>query len=73
VAALACPASAINAIDGQAVFLVAALIVGGFMIWLLPMLSPPLISPVARIAPRFPVLLIVLLFRPGVSASVHGR
>jgi hypothetical protein len=30
VAALACPASAINAIDGQAVFLVAALIVGGF-------------------------------------------
>jgi len=30
VAALACPASAINAIDGQAVFLVAALFVGGF-------------------------------------------
>ena len=30
VAALACPASAINAINGQAVFLVAALIVGGF-------------------------------------------
>ena len=30
VAVLACPASAINAIDGQAVFLVAALIVGGF-------------------------------------------
>jgi hypothetical protein len=30
VAALVCPASAINAIDGQAVFLVAALIVGGF-------------------------------------------
>ena len=29
-AALTCPASAINAIDGQAVFLVAALIVGGF-------------------------------------------
>ena len=29
-AALACPASAINAIDGQAVFLVAALIIGGF-------------------------------------------
>lgn len=30
VAVLACPASAINAINGQAVFLVAALIVGGF-------------------------------------------
>ena len=44
-----------------------------FMIWLLPMLSPPLIFPVARIAPLFPVLLIVLLLRPGVSASVHGR
>jgi alpha-1,2-mannosyltransferase len=29
-AVLICPASAINAIDGQAVFLVAALIVGGF-------------------------------------------
>jgi hypothetical protein len=44
-----------------------------FMIWLLPMLSPPLIFPVARIAPLFPVLLIVMLLRPGVSASVHGR
>jgi len=29
-AVLICPASAINVIDGQAVFLVAALIVGGF-------------------------------------------
>jgi hypothetical protein len=44
-----------------------------FMIWLLPMLSPPLIFPVARIAPLFPVVLIVLLLRPGVSASAHGR
>ena len=35
-----------------------------FMIWLLPMLSPPLIFPAARIAPLFPVLLIVLLLRP---------
>jgi hypothetical protein len=43
------------------------------MIWLLPMLGPPLIFPVARIAPLFPVLLIVLLLRPGVSASAHGR
>ena len=39
------------------------------MIWLLPMLSPPVLFPVARIAPLFPVLLIVLLLRPGVSAS----
>ena len=37
------------------------------MIWLLPMLSPPLLFPVARIAPLFPVLLIVLLLRPGGS------
>ena len=35
-----------------------------FMIWLLPMLSPPLLFPVARIAPLLPVLLIVLLLRP---------
>jgi hypothetical protein len=36
------------------------------MIWLLPMLSPPLLFPVARAAPLFPVLLIVLLLRPGI-------
>jgi len=35
-----------------------------FMIWLLPMLSPPLLFPVARAAPLFPVLLIALLLRP---------
>ena len=40
---------------------------------LLPMLSPPLIFPVARIAPLFPVLLIVLLLRPGVPVSAHAR
>lgn len=40
-----------------------------FMIWLLPMLSPPLIFPVARIAPLFPVLLIVLLLRPAAPAT----
>ena len=40
-----------------------------FMIWLMPMLSPPLLFPVARIAPLFPVLLIVLLLRPPPSAS----
>jgi hypothetical protein len=44
-----------------------------FMIWLLPMLSPPLIFPVARIAPLFPVLLIVLLLRPGVPASARAQ
>jgi hypothetical protein len=44
-----------------------------FMIWLLPMLSPPLIFPVARIAPLFPVLLIVVLLRPGVSTSIRAR
>jgi alpha-1,2-mannosyltransferase len=38
-----------------------------FMIWLMPMLSPPLLFPVGRIAPLFPVLLMVLLLRPGVS------
>jgi len=32
-----------------------------FMIWLMPMLSPPLLFPVARIAPLFPGLLILLL------------
>jgi alpha-1,2-mannosyltransferase len=42
------------------------------MIWLLPMLSPPLLFPVARIAPLFPVL-IVLLLRPGVSASIRAQ
>lgn len=36
-----------------------------FMIWLLPMLSPPALFPVARIAPLIPVLLIGLLLRPG--------
>jgi hypothetical protein len=41
----------------------------GFMIWLLPMLSPPLLFPVARIAPLFPVLLIVLLLRPAAPAT----
>jgi hypothetical protein len=40
-----------------------------FMIWLLPMLSPPLLFPVARIAPLFPVLLIVLLLRPAAPAA----
>jgi hypothetical protein len=40
-----------------------------FMIWLLPMLSPPLLFPVARIAPLFPVLLIVLLLRPAAPAT----
>ena len=44
-----------------------------FMIWLLPMLSPPLIFPVARIAPLFPVLLIVLLLRPGISTSPRAQ
>jgi alpha-1,2-mannosyltransferase len=44
-----------------------------FMIWLLPMLSPPLIFPVSRIAPLLPVLLIVLLLRPGVSASIRAQ
>ncbi|WP_156435361.1 glycosyltransferase family 87 protein [Bradyrhizobium lablabi] len=44
-----------------------------FMIWLLPMLSPPLVFPVARIAPLFPVLLIVLLLRPaGPAESVKA-
>lgn len=44
-----------------------------FMIWLLPMLSPPWIFPLARIAPLFPVLLIVLLLRPGVPASARAQ
>ena len=44
-----------------------------FMIWLMPMLSPPLLFPVARIAPLLPVLLIVLLLRPGVSAPPLAR
>jgi hypothetical protein len=45
-----------------------------FMIWLLPMLSPPLLFPVARIAPLFPVLLIVLLLLPpGVSVSARAQ
>jgi hypothetical protein len=43
------------------------------MIWLLPLLSPPLLFPVAGIAPLFPVLLIVLLLRPGVSASIRAQ
>ncbi|WP_157088631.1 glycosyltransferase family 87 protein [Bradyrhizobium jicamae] len=46
-----------------------------FMVWLLPILSPPLVFPVGRTAPLFPVLLIGLLLRPagpveGVKAPV---
>ena len=37
-----------------------------FMIWLLPMLSPPALFVVARAAPLAPLLLIVLLLQPGV-------
>jgi alpha-1,2-mannosyltransferase len=44
-----------------------------FMIWLMTMLSPPLLFPVARIAPLLPVLLIVLLLRPGVPAASLAR
>jgi hypothetical protein len=44
-----------------------------FMIWLLPLLSPPLLFPAARSAPLFPVLLIALLLRSGVSTSVRTR
>jgi alpha-1,2-mannosyltransferase len=44
-----------------------------FLIWLMPLLSPPLLFPVARIAPLFPVLLIVLLLRPATLAPVHAR
>ncbi len=44
-----------------------------FMVWLLPMLSPPVLFPVARIAPLLPVLLIVLLLRPGASAPEPAR
>jgi hypothetical protein len=44
-----------------------------FMIWLLPLLSPPLLFPVARTAPLFPILLIVLLLRPEGRASPHMR
>ena len=39
-----------------------------FMVWLLPMLSPPVLVPVGRIAPLWPVVLIVLLLRPGTTA-----
>jgi alpha-1,2-mannosyltransferase len=44
-----------------------------FMVWLLPMLSPPVLFPIARIAPLIPLLLIVLLLRPGVGAPVPAR
>ena len=44
-----------------------------FMVWLLPILSPPVLFPVARIAPLVPVLLIVLLLRPGVSLPQQAR
>jgi len=44
-----------------------------FMVWLLPMLSPPVLFPVARIAPLLPVLLIVLLLRPSASAPEPAR
>ena len=44
-----------------------------FMIWLLPLISPPLLFPAARSAPLFPILLIGLLLRPGRSAPVRGR
>ncbi|MCA6115656.1 DUF2029 domain-containing protein [Bradyrhizobium sp. WSM 1738] len=44
-----------------------------FMVWLLPLVSPPLMFPVARVAPLLPVLLIVLLLRPEVSAPEYAR
>jgi hypothetical protein len=44
-----------------------------FMVWLLPILSPPVLFPVARIAPLIPLLLIMLLLRPGVSAPAPAR
>lgn len=40
-----------------------------FMIWLLPLLSPPLLFPAARLAPLLPVLLIVLVLRPATPAA----
>jgi hypothetical protein len=43
------------------------------MVWLLPILSPPVLFPVARIAPLIPLLLIMLLLRPGVSAPAPAR
>ncbi len=44
-----------------------------FMVWLLPMLSPPVLFPVARIAPLLPVLLIVLLLRREGSAVAPAQ
>ena len=44
-----------------------------FMVWLLPILSPPVLFPVARIAPLLPVLLIALLLRPGIPTPAPGR
>jgi hypothetical protein len=44
-----------------------------FMVWLLPLLSPPLKFPVARIAPLLPVLLIVLLLRPEAAPPERAR
>jgi hypothetical protein len=44
-----------------------------FMIWLLPMLSPPMLFLVGRFVPLFPVLLIVLLLRPGSSNLMGAR
>jgi alpha-1,2-mannosyltransferase len=40
-----------------------------FMIWLVPMLSPPLLFAAGRIAPLLTVLLIVLLLRPEASTA----
>jgi hypothetical protein len=44
-----------------------------FMVWLLPMVSPPVMFPVARIAPLLPVVLIALLLRPGAPALEQAR
>jgi len=44
-----------------------------FMIWLLPLLSPPLLFAVARTAPLLPLLLIVLLLRPALPAARAAR
>jgi alpha-1,2-mannosyltransferase len=44
-----------------------------FMIWLLPMLSPPMLFLVGRFVPLFPVLLIVLLLHPGSSTLMRAR
>ena len=64
-AVLICPASAINVIDGQAVFLVAALIVGGFSLLDRRPILPGWLLGLLTFKPQFCILVPIALVAAG--------